>query len=114
VEGLRRFNQGKDAGPFPKLARRLEDALPQVRLRAAAAVGEYQDAAALKALKDVVHDRDSGVAEQAVIAVGWIAAAAKPDSAIRTESIDLLRSLLTSEGAPAKQAAYWLGKLDSK
>jgi RNA polymerase sigma factor (sigma-70 family) len=114
VEGLRLFNRGKDAGLFPKLARRLEDALPQVRLRAAAAVGEYQDAAALKALKAVVHDRDSGVAEQAVIAVGWVAAAAKPDSAIRAEAIDLLRGLLMSEGAPAKQAAYWLGKLESK
>jgi RNA polymerase sigma factor (sigma-70 family) len=114
VEGLRLFNQGKDAGLFPKLARRLEDALPQVRLRAAAAVGEYQDAAGLKALKGVVHDRDPGVAEQAVIAVGWVAAAAKPGSATRAEAIDLLRSLLTSEGAPAKQAAYWLGKLDGK
>jgi RNA polymerase sigma factor (sigma-70 family) len=111
VEGLRRFNRGKDAGLFPKLVQRLEDALPQVRHRAAAAVGEYQDAAALKALKGVVHDRDPGVAEQAVIAVGWIAAAAKPDSALRTEAADCLRSLLTSEGGRAKQAAYWLGKL---
>jgi hypothetical protein len=114
VEGLRLFNRGNDAGLFPKLARRLEDSLPQVRHRAAAAVGQYQNAAAFEALKGVVHDRDSGVAEQAVIAVGWVAAAAKPQSALRTEAGALLHSLLTSEGASAKQAAYWLGKLEGK
>ena len=52
------------------------------------------------------------MAEQATIAVGWVAAAAKPDSAVRQEAIAVLRDVLRSGGRPAQQAAEWLKKVE--
>ncbi|MBI3411601.1 MAG: HEAT repeat domain-containing protein [Planctomycetes bacterium] len=116
VYGLALSNVGKAPGPdlFPLLEVRLKDPLATVRHGAAAAVGAYQNAAALKALKAVVHDPDAGVSSQATTAVGWVAAAAKPDSAVRKEAIEVLRDVARSGGRPAEQATYWLGKIENK
>jgi hypothetical protein len=99
---------------FPLLERRLMDSVAWVRHGAASAVGAYRNNAALKALKAVVHDPDPGVSEQATIAVGWVAAAAKADSAVRKEAIEVLRDVKRSGGRPAEQATYWLGKVENQ
>jgi hypothetical protein len=114
VYGLALANGAKAPELFPLLELRLKDPLAMVRQRAAAAIGAYQNAAALKALKAVVHDPDPGVSAQATIAVGWVAAAAKPASAVRQEAIDVLRDVVRSGGRPAEQATYWLGKVENK
>jgi hypothetical protein len=114
VYGLALSNGAKAPELFPLLELRLKDPLAIVRSRAAAAIGAYQNAAALKALKAVVHDPDPGVSEQATIAVGWVAAAAKPDSAVRKEAIEVLRDVVRSGGRPAEQSTYWLEKVESK
>jgi HEAT repeat protein len=114
VEGLALANRGKDPKVFAHLEARLKDPLPRVRQRAAAAVGVYADAAALKALKTVVEDPDAGVREQVTIAVGWVAAAAQPESAVRKEAVGILRSIRLTGGTVANQAAYWLDKLGDK
>jgi hypothetical protein len=114
VYGLALSNRGKAPELLPLLGQRLNDPLATVRIRAAAAVGAYQNAAALKALKPVVHDPDPGVSEQAVIAVGWIAAAAQPGSAVRKEAIAVLRDMARTGGRPAEQATSWLEKVENK
>jgi hypothetical protein len=114
VYGLALSNGAKAPELFPLLELRLTDPLAMVRHRAAAAIGAYQNAAALKALKAVVHDPDPGVSEQATIAVGWVAAAAKPNSAVRKEAIEVLRDVVRSGGRPAEQSTYWLGKVEDK
>jgi len=114
VYGLGLSNGAKVPELLPLLELRLKDPLARVRHGAAVAVGVYANAAALKALKAVLHDPDPGVSEQATIAVGWIAAAAKPDSAVRKEAIEVLRDVVRSGGRPAEQATYWLGKVENK
>jgi HEAT repeat protein len=114
VEGLYLSNRAKDPKLFPHLESRLKDPLPRVRSRAAAAVGGYQNAAALKALKTVVKDPDQGVSEQATIAVGWVAKTAAADSPVRKEATDLLREMLQAGGGPGRQAVYWLEKIGDK
>jgi hypothetical protein len=114
VYGIDLSNRVKSAELLPLLEKRLKDPLPAVRQRAATAIGTYQNAAALKALKAVVHDPDPGVSTQATIAVGWVAAAAKPDSHVRKEAIDVLRDVMRSGGRPAEQATYWLQKVENQ
>jgi len=114
VYGLALSNGAKAPELLGLLEGRLKDPLAMVRQSAAAAIGAYQNAAALKALKAVVHDPDPGVSEQAAIAVGWVAAAAKPASAVRKEAIGVLRDVARSGGRPAEQATYWLGKVENK
>jgi hypothetical protein len=114
VYGIGLSNRVKAAELLPLLEKRLKDPLAAVRHRAAAAIGAYENAAALKALKAVVHDPDPGVSAQAAIAVGWVAAAAKPDSPVRKEAIDVLRDVQRSGGRPAEQATYWLEKVGNK
>lgn len=113
VSGIALSNGGKAAELLPLLEQRLKDPLARVRQSAAAAIGAYQNAAALKALKAIVHDSDPGVSEQATIAVGWVAAAAKPASAVREEALEVLRDMVRSGGRPAEQATYWLGKVEN-
>lgn len=114
VYGLALSNGAKAPELLPLLELRLKDPLAMVRQGAAAAIGAYQNAAALKALKAAVHDPDPGVSEQATIAVGWVAAAAKPASAVRKAAIEVLRDVVQSGGRPAEQATYWLGKVENK
>jgi HEAT repeat protein len=114
VYGIDLSNRGKAAELFPLLEKRLKDPLATVRQRAATAIGAYQNAAALKALKAVVHDPDPGVSTQATSAVGWVAAAAKLDSPVRKEAIDVLRDVLRSGGRSAERATYWLEKVENK
>jgi HEAT repeat protein len=114
VYGLGLSNGAKVPELLPLLELRLKDPLARVRHVAAVAVGAYANATALKALKAVLHDPDPVVSEQATIAVGWIAAAAKPDSAVRKEAIEVLRDVARSGGRQAEQATYWLGKVENK
>jgi RNA polymerase sigma factor (sigma-70 family) len=114
VYGLWLANRAKAPELFAPLKARLGDSLPRVRTRAAAAIGVYQDAEALKALKGAVRDPDPGVSEQATIAVGWVATGAKPESALRKEAIDVLREVARTGGRAGEQATYWLGKVEGK
>lgn len=114
VYGLDVANRANAPELFPLLQRRLKDPLAKVRHRAAAAVGAYANADALKSLKSVVHDPDPGVSGQATIAVGWVAAAAQPESAVRKEAIDVLREVARSGGRPAEEAKYWLVKVENQ
>lgn len=114
VEGLALANRAKAPELFGRLEVRLADSLPRVRQSAASAIGVYQDAEALQALKTAVRDMDPGVSEQATIAVGWVAMAAKPESAVRKDAIDVLRDVARAGGRSGKQAAYWLEKVEGK
>jgi HEAT repeat protein len=114
VQGLAWANRTKAPELFAPLKARLADALPRVRLKAAAAIGAYQDAEALRSLKAVVGDPDPGVSEQATIAVGWVAMAAKPESAVRKEAIDVLRAAARAGGRSGEQAVYWLEKVEGR
>ncbi len=114
VEGLALANRAKAPELFARLKARLGDSLPRVRQRAAAAIGVYQDAEALKALKAAVRDPDPGVSEQATIAVGWVAMGAQPDGALRKEAIAVLREVARAGGRSGEQAAYWLAKVEGK
>jgi hypothetical protein len=114
VKGLTLANRAKAPELFGPLKARLADSLPRVRHSAAAAIGVYQDAEALRALKEVVRDPDSGVSEQAAIAVGWVAMGAKPESAVRKEAIAILRQVAKAGGRSGEQAAEWLGKVEGK
>jgi HEAT repeat protein len=115
VEGLRLANRvPKDPTLFAPLAAMLKDPVARVRQVAASAVGGYQDAAALEALKAVVRDPDPDVSEQATVAVGWVAESSTPSSATRKDAIEVLRSLTPSGGAAGRQALYWLARIGDK
>lgn len=92
----------------------LKDPVADVRHVAASAVGGYEDAAALEALKGVVHDPDPSVSEQATIAVGWVAESSEPNGATRKDAIEVLRSVKESGGAAGRQALYWLARVGSR
>jgi hypothetical protein len=112
VEGLRLANQPpKDPSLFAPLAAMLKDPVARVRHVAASAVGGYENAAALEALKAVVHDPDPDVSEQATIAVGWVAESSQPNGATRSNGIEVLRSVGQSGGRAGRQALYWLHRL---
>ena len=114
VEGIALANRDQSPGLFTLLEKRLKDPLAKVRQRAASALGVYQDAAALKALKTVVRDPDTGVSSQATIAVGWVAKAAAADSVLRKDAVAVLREMAASTGRPAEQAKYWLRQVEDK
>jgi HEAT repeat protein len=112
IEGLRLANRPPAPDLFALLAARLSDPVATVRHRATIAVGGYQNAAALEALKGVVNDSDPTVREQAAIAVGWAAQAATPGSATRRDAIEVLRQIIQSGQDPAsRQAADWLARV---
>jgi len=114
VEGLRLGNRARDPALFRPLVAMLRDPVATVRHHAANAVGEYQDAAALDALKTVLDDSDPAVSTQATIAVGWVALAAQSESATRKEATEVLRRVQRSQGRAGQQATYWLARIDDK
>jgi HEAT repeat protein len=115
VERLARQDLAPDPTLFSALATMLADSSPDVRRRAAVAVGHYADRAALAALTPLVDDDDGSVREQATIAVGWVAEKAEPGAPLRDESVALLTRLAArGEGEAARQASYWLGRVTAK
>ncbi len=117
VEGLSLANFPKQnpqlLAPF---ITRLSDSSPHVRLRAASAVGAYQNTAALDALKRSISDPDPNVREQATIAIGWLGASTTAATSLRQAAVDALLVVLQSNdtGRAREQAAYWLGKSENK
>ncbi len=107
VEGLRLGNRPPDPKLFPPLAAMLEDPVARVRHVAVGAVGCYQDAAALEALKAVLDDPE--VREQAVIAVAWVAEASSGTT--RDDAVKVLQSVRKTGGRAGQSAASWLARI---
>jgi HEAT repeat protein len=93
---------------FSALVEMLHDPSELVRLPAANAVGAYQNADSLRAVKPLVLDPDATVARQATSAVGWVAQAASLPQEVRREAVLVLRRVVESGGAAAEDARYWL------
>jgi hypothetical protein len=111
VEGLTLANSGKDPKLFAPLAALLRDPVPEVRGPATAAVAQYANEAAFKALRPLLVNPARPDSEQAVIGMGWIAATAKPGSPLRNEAVRLLEGIAEGGSALANQARYWLGRV---
>ncbi len=107
VEGLRLGNRPPDPKLFAPLAAMLEDPVTRVRHVAVGAVGGYQDAAALEAVKAVLDD--PAMREQAVNAVGWVAGASSGTT--RDDAIRILQSVRQSGGRAGQSAASWLARI---
>jgi hypothetical protein len=114
VEGIRLADKGKSPQLLSKLECRIDDPDRAVRVAVVSTIGGYQNAAALKPLKIALRDTDPNVAEQAAIAVGWVAQAAKPDSAARRDAITLLHEAQKLGGRVAEQATEWLRKVENE
>jgi hypothetical protein len=114
VEGIRLADKGKRPQFLSKLECRIDDPDRTVRMAVVSTIGGYQNAAALKPLKIALRDTDPNVAEQAAIAVGWVAQAAKPDSATRREALAVLHEVQKQGGRAAQQAAEWLKKVEGE
>jgi HEAT repeat protein len=115
VEGLYLSNFRHDPALFAPLATMLRDPVALVRQKASAAVGGYQNQQALTALVPLVDDSDASVAEQATIAVGWIAQSSAVSATTRRDAIDVLRTTATAGRGRASEAArQWLTNADAR